>query len=109
MAKKDETRDEVEVTETTTEAPENTTENLDGGPEAEDALGVKKNIVGPNHDELPADNSPTTQDVAGDADTNLRNAREEGFQNGLREKAEAEQSQVDRLASPEHDDRKTVA
>lgn len=83
--------EEEETTTTTTEEPENTSRNLEGGPDAEDALGVKKNVVGPVHDDAPADNSPTTEDVSGDADENIRRARDEGLRNGRREVEDAKE------------------
>lgn len=63
-----------------------TSKNLDGGKNAKDALGVKKNAVGPNRDESGPDNSPTLNDVQGDRDENIADARDEGLRNGRAER-----------------------
>ncbi len=66
-----------------------TTDNLDGGEDAKDALGVKKNVVGPNRDEKGPDNSPTINDVSQDQDQVLEDAKREGIAN---HRAETEQA-----------------
>lgn len=71
------------------ETKRDTTANLEGGPDATDSLGVKKNVVGPNHDAAPADNSPTTDDIHDDRDRNITDARDEGFRRGKQEQEDA--------------------
>jgi hypothetical protein len=68
-------------TSTTTVDPHTMSKNLEGGPNAKDSLGVKKNVVGETHDKQKHDNSPTTDDVHGDFADNVRNARDEGMSN----------------------------
>lgn len=58
---------------------------LELDPEAEDALGVDKNVVGSIHDRRPADNSPVLGDDEYDHEASLAAARNEGFENGKAE------------------------
>lgn len=92
MSKKEETKtdpqvDQMKRDEETAKRAEKDgalTENLDAS--EEDALGVKKNVVGENRDEAGPDMSPTTEDVHDDLEKNLEDARNEGYRNGVRER-----------------------